>query len=85
MSLALLLGLVIASAAVSSTVEGPPLSVEFRRARESDSAYRQLSRLGDVGKFEAWLGRIARNCVTDHLRDRLATLRLIRWMPRITT
>ena len=41
-------------------------------------AYRQLSRLGDVGKLEAWLGRIARNCVTDHFRERR---RLARFVP----
>jgi RNA polymerase sigma-70 factor (ECF subfamily) len=40
--------------------------------------YRELSRLGDVAKFEPWLGRIARNCVTDHFRDRE---RLARFVP----
>ncbi len=41
-------------------------------------AYRQLSQLGDVAKLEAWLGRIARNCVTDHFRERR---RLARFVP----
>lgn len=33
-------------------------------------AFRQLARLGDGTRFEAWLGRIARNCVSDHFRRR---------------
>jgi len=42
--------------------------------------YRQLAALLDVRAAEAWIGRIARNCVTDHHRRRQ---RLLRFAPLV--
>ncbi len=39
--------------------------------------FRQLARLQDVTRLEAWIGRIARNCVTDHFRDQRRRQRFV--------